>query len=222
MVALREKITAWLFVLNSCLRASNCSRRFSSPAGRLPAAGLLFGYSSFAAGSLAGGGDLSPDPLPTASPRASAFSPPSTASAKTVLGAPRSCKCECPGGTALGKEERAPPGHPETWHGARQPGRDVPVARCTLHVARGGQPTKDSPVARCMVGAAQQGRPRCTLHLAPCMLGAAQRGRSHCPLHVAQRVPRSRGGGTRGATQGGSTLGGTVPCVRPGDSPRQK
>ena len=55
MVALREKITAWLFVLNSCLRASNCSRRFSSLAGRLPAAGLLVGYGSFAAGSSAGG-----------------------------------------------------------------------------------------------------------------------------------------------------------------------
>lgn len=42
MVALREKITAWLFVLNSCLRASNCSRRFSSPrAGCQPPACFL-------------------------------------------------------------------------------------------------------------------------------------------------------------------------------------
>lgn len=36
MVALREKITAWLFVLNSCLQASNCRMRFRPLLGRLP------------------------------------------------------------------------------------------------------------------------------------------------------------------------------------------
>lgn len=169
MVALREKITAWLFVLNSCLRASNCSRRSSSPVGRLPAAGLLLATAPVQQGAL--WGDHSPD-SPTASHRESASSTPSVAPAKTVLQAPRCGKGECPGGTAPGKHqgwvhspgegEAALLGHLETWHGATQPVWDIPAACCRLHIAC------------CMVRTAHQGCSCGTLHLI------------HCTLHMAR------------------------------------
>lgn len=217
MVALREKITAWLFVLNSCLRASNCSRRFSSPAGRLPAAGLLFGYSSFAAGSLAGGiSALTPSPpLPTGH---LLFPHPPWLLLKLSWGLLAPASANIQGARPWGRRSALLRGTPKPGMGQHSLAGTSPlhVARCTGRAAHQGQP------CCCMVGAAQQGRPRCMLHLAPCVLGAAQRGCSHCPLHAAQRVPRSRGGGTRGATQGGSTLGGTVPCARPRDGTRQK
>lgn len=62
MVALREKITAWLFVLNSCLRASNCSQGFSSlRAGCQPPASFL---ATAPSQQEAQRGDLSPDTPP--------------------------------------------------------------------------------------------------------------------------------------------------------------
>lgn len=54
MVALREKLTAWLFVLNSCLQASNRGVHGSRPPGGLPGAVLLPQPACLAAGCWAG------------------------------------------------------------------------------------------------------------------------------------------------------------------------
>lgn len=151
MVALREKITAWLFVLNSCLRASNCSRRFSSPrAGCQPPACFL---ATAPSQQEAQRGDLSPDP-PTASHRASACSPPSVAPAKTVSQAPCSSargrghqECTREGCTATGKEKRSPLGHFEPGMGQ--------------HSLAGASQLHAAP---CVVVAACQGHPCQMLH----------------------------------------------------------
>lgn len=177
MVALREKITAWLFVLNSCLRASNCSRRFSSPPGRLPAAGLLFGYSSFAAGSSAG--------------RISALTPPQHLTGHLLLPYPpwlllklfgrllvpaRVCVWGAwpqskPQGwmRSPGEEEAHCSAHTGAWHGAAQPGRDISIACCRVSVAC------------CMLKAACQGCPIApgTLHVSRCTLRV-----SRCSLRI--------------------------------------
>lgn len=168
MVALREKITAWLFVLNSCLRASNCSRRFSSPAGRLPGAGLLFGYSSFAAGSSAGG--ISALTPPTASHRAFAFCPPSMASAKTVSRAPCSGKGGCPGSTATGQ---APTMDAQPW------GRGSVLLRRTQKPGMG---------QHSLAGTSPFHGAHRVLHVACCPLRGEGSPSGMSPLHLARRV----------------------------------
>lgn len=168
MVALREKITAWLFVLNSCLRASNCSRRFSSPAGRLPAAGLLFGYSSFAAGSLAGGGISALTPSPPLLPGHLLFPHPPRLLLKLSWGLLAPASANVQGARPWGRRSALLRGTPKPGMGQDSLAGTSPlhVARCTLHgegspprtallhVAWWGQPNRDVPAAPC------------TLHLA--------------------------------------------------------
>lgn len=166
MVALREKITAWLFVLNSCLRASNCSRRFSSPAGRLPAAGLLFGYSSFAAGSLAGGiSALTPSPpLPTGH---LLFPHPPWLLLKLSWGLLAPASANIQGARPWGRRSALLRGTPKPGMGQ--------------HSLAGTSPLH---VARCTGRAAHQGQPCCMLHG-----GGSPTGTS--PLHVAPRALRA-------------------------------
>lgn len=147
MAALREKITAWLFVLNSCLRASNCSRRSSSPVGRLPAAGLLSATAPVQQGALRG--DHSPD-SPTASHRASASSTPSMAPAKIVLQAPCCGEGACPEGMAT---RQAPGMGPQPW------GRTSSSSGTPGNLAWGNT--------------ARLGHPRCMLHITGCTLHIA-------------------------------------------------
>ena len=149
MVALREKITAWLFVLNSCLRASNCSQRFSSPAGRLPAAGLLFGYSSFAAGSSAGGNSaLTPPPLLTGH---LLFPHPPWLLLKLSRGLLVPAR--------VGVQGARPPGKHQGW--MHSPGE-------------GGACSSGAPRNLAWGNTAWQGHPHCMLHVACCTLRVAR------------------------------------------------